>query len=136
MVYFAKIEWTNKVKIGKSINVAQRKKEIERDLGKKVAIVRVIKGGLKEEREIHEKYKHAMVEREIFLWSDDMMQIGESDEIGETFKPMRIPDSIHYKLKIIALHKNETIQSLATKILKTYVDGQEHEVDFSVSSGQ
>lgn len=74
-VYFMQPIDGGPIKIGYSENVDRRRAELEAHFGRSLAILAVVEGGRKEEREMHDRFSHLRMEgTEQFKPARDLME--------------------------------------------------------------
>lgn len=80
MIYFAKAEQDTEqlkagmIKIGTSIRLSERLKQLPREYGTDVALVAITDGGVDTEGELHRRFDHFRVIGEWFLPDEDLME--------------------------------------------------------------
>jgi hypothetical protein len=72
LVYFFLNETMNLVKIGWTANIAQRHRTMSLTSGVELRVIKVIPGGAKKEKLIHEQFKHLREEGEYFRYESDL----------------------------------------------------------------
>ena len=73
MIYFAKSNRTMRIKIGKSMRLRQRLKQLEVLHGEQLDVLGIMDGYTKEERELHRKFDHLNVRHEWFLPEPELL---------------------------------------------------------------
>lgn len=58
MIYFAQPVDGGPIKIGHSVNVDARRKQLERHYGRPLVVLRMLEGGLEKEAEMHARFEH------------------------------------------------------------------------------
>jgi hypothetical protein len=78
MIYFVQMQCPNGyVKIGVAVELAQRLDKLQNASPYGLDLIRVLPGGLKEERELHRRFAASHVRREWFRPTDDLMAFVE-----------------------------------------------------------
>lgn len=72
VVYFIYNSFTNRVKIGTSIDEYERVSTLENQSGVKLELLKTIKGSYTKENEIHKKFKHLRIKGEWFEYTDEL----------------------------------------------------------------
>jgi len=99
MIYFMQPVGGGPVKIGYSANVEQRRKQLELKYKTPLAVLAVMPGDEKEEREIHEKFAHLRFERteqfqpaiDIFAFINRPLLVCANPEAIEAMPDMQKP---------------------------------------------
>lgn len=97
MIYFIRPVGGGNIKIGTTIRLSQRLKELTKDVGQALEVLAVVEGGLSAERQLHEQFAHLRVTQEWFEPGDDLTGFivseatpwdGEDEEAAT--KPVRL----------------------------------------------
>ena len=90
MIYFAQSPEGGTIKIGSSVNVPSRLKQLEYHYGRPLALLATMKGGREEERAIHERFaEHRMGQTEQFRPVADILAF-----IGRPLLASPNPDAV------------------------------------------
>lgn len=114
-VYFVQAVDGGPIKIGTTVRLSQRLKQLTRNAGHPLEVLGVIDGGPTEEKELHERFSHLRVASEWFEAGDDLIGfiVSEarpwdgSNEDTFTAKPVRL---------VLPPAEQERLERLASRI--------------------
>jgi hypothetical protein len=135
MIYFAQLP-SGAIKIGKANDVEQRAVGLEYQFGGPVAILKTMAGGLKEEREMHGRFRHLRLRGEQFRPGPDLMGfIGrpllvganpDAVEAADGIKPVRLDlsEPLHRELRIEAAKQGVPMAAVVRDLVVKFLEGR------------
>lgn len=132
MIYFVSAETRGDIKIGTTIRLSQRLKQLEKECGRTLSVLGVLPGSYAEEHALHAKFSHLLVDGEWFRWTPELMDfIGREcsvwdgvDEVPSTTTLIRVSDEFAEAIKLVSSFEQVSIAEFASAHLLPLVDEQ------------
>jgi hypothetical protein len=133
MVYFVKDSDNGRIKIGTTIRLSERLRELARDAGGELQVLAVVSGGQPEEALLHRRFSHLRIVNEWFEPGDDLLGF-----IGAEGMPWRAEDdhrlgSVKLRIevieaaRIVAAYRNESMTDMLSDLLAPLLAKMERE---------
>lgn len=123
------------IKIGTTIRLSERLKQLIKDAGQPLQVLAVVDGGPAEEKQLHERFSHLRVVDEWFEAGDDLIGfiVAEaspwdgSDEPESSTKPVRLvlPAAEHERLERCARRIGLSMSSCARMAVLRWLQAEE-----------
>jgi hypothetical protein len=138
LIYFLQAVGGGPVKIGTSVNVDVRRKQLEWDYGRSLVLLATLPGGRDEERALHQRFAaHRLGRTEQFRPVPELMEfIGRPLLVGanpESVEVMGVPSELtrvrleldeaeHRRLRLAAAEENVSLTVLARRLINEALD--------------
>jgi hypothetical protein len=131
LIYFVRAsDGVGSIKIGTTIHLSQRIKQLEKECGQTLSVLGVLPGSYAEERALHEKFDHLRTDGEWFTWSPGLLEFIERecslwdgvDEVPSTTTLIRVSDDFAEAIKLVSTFERVSIAEFASVHLLTLVD--------------
>lgn len=129
MIYFIKSKSDKRIKIGTTVRLSHRLRELAREFGDELTVLAVAEGSFDQERELHQRFAHLRAVGEWFEPGDDL--IGFILEEGKPWdgrdekhpsKFIRVSDDFAAAITRAASFKEISVAEFATKHLLPIVE--------------
>lgn len=127
MVYFVQGIGGGSIKIGNTIQLSFRLKQLAKDHGREFRVLAVVPGRYAEENALHQRFSHIRVVDEFFLPSDELL--GYIAEFGQEWDgtdesrmvPLKVDADILRDSRIVCAITGEDIQDYVSRALAPIV---------------
>jgi hypothetical protein len=133
MIYFVQTP-TGSIKIGKADDVESRLAQIENEFRGPMALLGVIPGGIKEERQIQKRFAHLRLarteqfrpDRELMEFIGKPLLVGANPEAVEVMPKLRavrleLPEDVHKLLRLEAAKQDTSLAAMARLAVEEYL---------------
>lgn len=130
MIYFIAMPDRSRIKIGTTIRLSERLRQLCREHGDGLEVLAVIDGGTAEERALHRRFAEHRIVNEWFEPGDDLMGFivsdgrpwDGSDERQPTAVTVKLDRALVGKAKLIATHRGIAAAELLSELLRVPID--------------
>lgn len=136
MIYFLQSEDGGHIKIGTTIRLTERLKQLSKETGTRLRVLAITDGGYDTEGELHARFGHLRVadEREWFEPGDDLIgfivtegrEWDGSDE-APLLRSAKLDQDVIETARIVSAYRNEPMMDLLSSILRPILAKMERE---------